>query len=107
MPANSDISAWVPPYTPPLTVPHASTVPLAMYRDMVDRWGEAQAQVAGLRALLYAHGIPTDDRPGDMTLRRVRDFERVRYLAREYAHLPTDDLRRELLAAIAESEVTP
>lgn len=99
--------AWVPPYTAPIPAPRSDVVPLAMYRDMVDRWGEAQAEATGLRLLLADAGVPTPDTPGNMTLRRVRDYERVRYLAREYAHNPTDEMRHDLLAAIAASEVSP
>ena len=99
--------AWVPPYTVPPVDPARATVPLTMYRDMVDRWGEAQAQAAGLRVLLADAGIATPDTPGNMTLRRVRDFERVRFLAREYVYNPTDEMRARLMDAIAASEVSP
>ena len=107
MPANSDISTWSPPYSVPAVDAATATVPLAMYRDIVDRWGEAQAEAAGLRAMLDDAGVPTPDTPGNMTLRRVRDYERVRYLAREYVYHPTDEMRQRLMDAIAASEVSP
>lgn len=107
MPANSDISAWVPPYTPPMAVPHASTVPLAMYRDMVAKWSEAEAVTLELRARLEAHGDDAAGPPGTVTLARLRALENVMDLAREYLFDETEERRGALWAAITEAGRAP
>ena len=91
----------------PVNSDFSDTVPGAMYRAIVDKWGEAQAEALHLRGMLADAGTPVPDPPGCMTLRRLRDYERLRFLAREYVYAPTDDRRAELLAAIAAAEVSP
>jgi hypothetical protein len=107
MPANSDILAWVPPYTPPLDAPYARTVPLAMYRDMVAKWSEAEAVTLELRARLEAHGDDAPGPPGTVTLARLRALENVMDLAREYLFDETEERRGALWAAITEAGRAP
>lgn len=107
MPANSDISTWAPPYAVPAVDPSRATVPLAMYRDIVAKWTEAEAVTLDLRARLEAHGDSADGPPGTVTLGRLRALENVMDLAREYLFDSTDEKRAALWAAIVDAGRKP
>lgn len=107
MPANSDISTWAPPYSVPAVDPHRATVPLAMYRDMVAKWSEAEAVTLDLRARLEGHGDSADGPPGTVTLGRLRALENVMDLAREYLFDSTDEKRAALWEAIVDAGRKP
>ena len=107
MPANSDISTWSPPYSVPAVDPHRATVPLAMYRDMVAKWSEAEAVTLDLRARLEGHGDNADGPPGTVTLGRLRALENVMDLAREYLFDSTDEKRAALWEAIVDAGRKP
>ena len=107
LPANSDFSAWVPPYTVPPVDPARATVPLTMYRDMVAKWCEAEAVTLDLRARLAEHGDNADGPPGTVTLARLRALENVMDLAREYLFDSTDGKRAALWEAIVDAGRKP
>ena len=107
LPANSDISTWAPPYSVPAVDPARATVPLAMYRDIVGKWSEAEAVTLDLRARLEAHGDNAAGPPGTVTLARLRALENVMDLAREYLFDSTDEKRGDLWAAIVDAGRKP
>ena len=98
---------WAPPYSVPAVDPSRATVPLAMYRDIVAKWSEAEAVTLDLRARLEAHGERAAGPPGTVTLDRLRALENVMDLAREYLFDSTDEKRGDLWAAIVDAGRRP
>ena len=107
MPANSDILAWTPPYSVPVAADTRTTVPLDMYRDMVDKWAEAEGVTLELRERLAGHGDDAPGPPGTVTLARLRALENVMDLAREYLFHDDADRRAALWAAITDAGRAP
>lgn len=99
--------AWVAPYAVPPVDTARATVPLAMYRDMVDRWTDAEAVTLELRERLAAHGDHAVGPSGTVTLARLRALENVMDLAREYLFDPTNERRAALWAAITDAGRAP
>jgi hypothetical protein len=98
---------WHPPYAVPVRHDARATVPLAMYRDMVDKWAEAEGVTLELRDRLRRRGDDAPGPPGTVTLDRLRALENVMDLAREYLFDTTDAKRVALWAAITDAGRKP
>lgn len=88
-------------------VPTLDTVPLAMYRDIVRKWSEAEAVTLELRARLSSHGDSAEGPAGTVTLTRLRRLEDVMDLARAFMADPSPASRAALAQAIHDAGRAP
>ena len=93
--------------SPAPAVPTLATVPLAMYRDIVRKWSEAEAVTLALRDRLASHGDDADGPAGTVTLTRLRRLEDVMDLARAFMADQSPDNRAALAQAIHDAGRAP